>query len=112
MLILLFKKQKNQFIITVLRWVNRRTTGIRHRVNTEKLTEPAINYELPNLLSPLSSQLDWPDFSCTTLLKNSNCSCLCSAWPEAPQINIIWILYDVYFLLPKLKPGTESGTKD
>lgn len=53
-----FKKRKvNQFMVTVLRWVKSRTTGIRHRVNTEKLIEPAKNYELPNLLSLLSSQL-------------------------------------------------------
>lgn len=46
-----------------------------------------------------------------SVLENSSCSYLHSARPETLQINVIWILYYVYPLLPRLKPGTESDAK-
>lgn len=59
MIIPLEKKQNQSIYGHSSKVVNNRTTGIRCRVNTEKLIEPAKNYDLPNLVSPLSSQLDW-----------------------------------------------------
>lgn len=83
----------------------RRTSCLLHEKGSPAITKHNIRGEK----STISTIIDKETI---LLLENSSCSYLQSSRPETLHINTVWILYYVYPLLPKLKPGTESVTKD